>query len=385
MKKVLILTRTSTRNFGTVLQAYALQQSIQSLGYCVWVLDDNNIRKEYNKCERSTVETQKKSFKEIIYDYIDSIRLRRMYARENKIDKQVGCFKKKYVKYYVTDKVETLEHQFDIFVSGSDQIWAEAAEPQLYSFFMQDFVGKKKTKISYAVSIGEKGFSPQLEEKIIGLVNDFNKLSVREKSSYDALCPYVLNHEISIVCDPVFHINAKKWSEIAGKRIRKGKYLFCYILSSNEWYFQKIKELEKLFECEIIIYCNQKIKNKDGVVLQTCNPKSFLNYIQYADFVLTDSYHAMLFSLIFQKNFCVLQRFNSGGTNTQNGRIEYVLNFVGLEDKLIDDSESVNTRMIDYKSVYKQINAFRQHSMNYLQNALKYEEIDDGKELDNSH
>lgn len=383
MKKILILTRTTTRNFGTVLQAYALQKSVQSLGYQVFVLDDKSVRTKLAPHQSDIGSLNRKTIKEILYDYYDQIRLKKMYARENKIQKQVECFKKKYITYYSSDNLNALNEEFDVFISGSDQIWAQTAEPHLYAFFMQDFVWDSKRKISYAVSIGETEFEYEAGKKVNELINRFDFLSVREKTSYEALKPYACEKKVSIVCDPVFHIKEEHWLQVSGNRIRKQKYVFCYCLAANEWYFEKMKELTQRFSCEIIVYCNEKITFSDGTVLQVCNPKSFLNYIIYAEFVLTDSYHAMLFSLIFQKNFCVLQRFKSDGKNTQNGRIDYILSLLGINDKIIDSTVKVNTKPIAYGPIKKLLDDYRTFSINYIKNALEYEELHDGEKMDN--
>lgn len=378
MKKVLILTRTTTRNFGTVLQAYALQKSIQSLGYQAYILEDKLVRERLSSAKSIEYSAISKSIKEIVYDFYDRIKMELFYARERKIQGQVDKFKKKHITFYLTDNLNELNQNFDVFVSGSDQIWAQAAEPYLYAFFMQDFVRNDKLKISYAVSIGETGFKNNASEMVEKLVNRFDFLSVREKSSYEVLKQYVDSEKISIVCDPVIHLDEEQWGKLTGKRYRRQKYVFCYCLSAQEWYFEKIKFLEQKFSCEILVYCNEKITFSTGKVLSVCSPKGFLNYIKYAEFILTDSYHALLFSLIFKKNFCVLQRFDSKGTNIQNGRINYILDLLSVKDKVIDSATNVNTDLIDFESVKKVLEDYKFFSIKYLENALNNEELCDG-------
>jgi hypothetical protein len=271
------------------------------------------------------------------------------------------------------DNLQQLAQEFDCFVSGSDQIWAKAAEPELFTFFMQDFVPADKKKISYAVSIGQSGYPSELSHKISDLVSGFDLVSVREESSQKTLSAYVKNKPISIVCDPVLHIDSQQWSRLGGRRKIKRSYIFCYLLSYHDWYVQKIKEIKQKSGCTVYIYCSQRILNSDGVVLKTCSPEEFLNYIQYADFVLTDSYHAMLFSLIFEKNFCVLKRFaeNVSDLNTQNGRIVYVLDRIMIQNKMIGIDEVINTDQIDYQWVNPMIRSFANDSISFLKNALE--------------
>jgi hypothetical protein len=269
--------------------------------------------------------------------------------------------------------LQQLNEMFDTFVSGSDQIWAKSAEPNLFPFFMQDCISSNKKKISYAVSIGQSGYPSDLSQKITNWMSDFDSLSVREESSQKTLDEYVKDKPISIVCDPVLHIGSEHWSKIAGRRIIREPYIFCYLLSYHDWYIEKIKEIKQKYNYKIYLYSNQRIHCVDGKVLKKCSPKEFLNYIQYSEYILTDSYHAMLFSLIFEKNFCVLKRFvdNNSDLNTQNERIIYILNRFMIHNKMIDRNEKINTELIDYKQVNNRLEQFKKDSAGYLKDALE--------------
>lgn len=368
--KIAILTRTSTKNFGTVLQAYALEKHLINAGYDAFIIDDAFPRKLYSFSNQKCDLPSKKNLKELIYNKYDNICERLKVRVHNKTLKAINKFKKKYMRFFFTDNPRDLNSFFDAFISGSDQIWATSAEPELFPFFMQDFVYTTKTKLSYAVSIGEKSFPKDKSELVTQLLSSFDAIAVRELSSKQTLKQYT-DKSVEITCDPVFFIASKDWSSLAGNRIIKEKYVFAYFLSDNDWYFEKISDFLEQNECPVYIYGNVKklTDNENCIYIDACSPCDFLNYIEYADFVFTDSFHATMFSIIFKRGFNTFERFNTED-NTQNGRLNYVLKKLSLDGYYIKKDTPFNHSIPDYNASNDKLNAFIDKSKNFLSDNL---------------
>lgn len=366
--RVAILTRTSTENFGTILQAYALQKYMSSLGFETFVIDDSVPRNEYISAFKTDKSMQ--SIKERIYysfdHFLEEIRL--LYSL--KFKHNTAKFKKSRIRYFTPKNTQELNSQFDIFISGSDQIWATSAEPLLFSFFMQDFVSNGKTQISYAVSIGESVFPESKKALVTQLIGKFDYLSVRELSSKQTLQQYTDNN-IAITCDPVFLLNKEFWNKIANQKKVKDEYIFCYFLSENPWYYKKVQELTDNLNLPVY-YIGKKADKflpKGFKCVRKPSPNEFLNYIKNSKFILTDSFHATLFSMIFNKSFNVFERFKIKN-NTQNDRLLYILDRFKIKDFYIKEHQPLNLEIIDYTIVNNEINCFAAESKLYLYNAL---------------
>lgn len=370
MKKVAILTRTSTINFGTILQNFALQKYIEKSGYNVVTIDDKVVRKPNSAVppvlNSNSVITALKE--RINYKY-DHIKENQKNTRFNAIQKKCKRFKKKQIKYYRANNLQKLNEYFDVFLSGSDQIWSDKAEPALFPFFMQDFVSENKRKISYGVSVGAR-FEQKNELKVKMALAKLDSIAVREPSSKDIISELV-DKNITIVCDPVLLLDTSEWKRITGKRINDKKYIFCYFLSNNDWYYQQLRTFLNTLEYdEVIIFENTPSEHNFFKKLFSCSPEEFLNYIQFAEHIITDSYHALLFSTIFQKSVTVLERYNEEN-NCQNGRISFLLSLTDMECVFTKKGELIQKNEIDYFGIEQKLSGFIAHSKNYLEAMLR--------------
>lgn len=364
--KIAILTRTSATNFGTVLQAYALQKYLKIQGHAVKTVDDTLARRVYSKVIK--VES-KKTFKERVVLFIDGIIEKIKYSRALKLERASRAFKAKHIDYFYANDIADVNNSFDVFIAGSDQIWAYAAEPELFPFFLLETISNEKIKASYAVSIGESQFPLEHKEKVSYLLNRFDYLSVREKSSREVVGEYTEN-PISVSCDPVFLINNEDWQLLSGKRKIKNKYIFCYFLGDQEWYWEKVSLIAETLGCEVYIYQQRETKHKYHAI-HVCSPTEFLNYVEFAEFVLTDSFHGLCFSLIFERQFCVLQRFKESNNNIQNSRLIDLLNMINLPNKFWSENFSCINESINYQEVKEKIDVLKNESKQYLKKIVQ--------------
>lgn len=377
MLKIAILTRTSTVNFGTILQNYALQKFLKQKGLDAYTVDDVNPRLIYSNKKSKKVEhghqnhlSFKSYFIQKIYEIKEKIDNREYIKREKNID----FFKRKNINYYFVNDIENLNKDFDVFIVGSDQIWSYSAEPLLYEFFMLKDIDCNKHKIAYAVSVGEISTDSKWQLDARKYLDKFDILSVRENASKENIINFV-NKKIHIVCDPVFLLNTRDWCDLANscKHKNKGKYILCYFLSNNEWYFSQADNIVKQTGLKVRLYQKEITKNKYKKA-QIYSPNDFLNAIRNAEFVLTDSYHCVLFSIVFKRNFLVLKRY-AQDNNTQNSRIIEMLQLIGCNDRWVEKYNNCSFGQIIYENASEKLNKFINKSKNFLDNNLNFDII----------
>lgn len=374
--KVLIITWLKYNNYGTVLQAYALQKKIKLLGYDVKTLEDYSIgfdlidKKEKNKF---------KLFFEllfVIFRYPFNKKNRLKYQKvfednKNKID-PFNEFKKKYIdiEHNALDK-RYLNNRYQVFIAGSDQIWNPV--PQIFSsHYYLDFVEDYNSKISYAPSMGQSACSLEMKKNIKPLLKDFEKISVREKEGQKVL-KELTNKDISVVLDPTLLLNKEDWNRICTERLIKEEYIFCYLLSDNAWYDNYINSLVESCHLKLIKLTNKKITidgcDKDNNI----DPSAFISLIKNASYVVTDSYHGSIFSLIYEKEFVCLKRFSDQDNHSQNSRLYNLFKLINLNERFIDEKDKFISvdKKINYKIVKSVLKKEIKTSEEFLKNALE--------------
>lgn len=372
--KVLIITWLKYNNYGTVLQAYALQHKIKKIGYDVKTLDDHGVGFDL-------IDKKPTKFKILLKLFCATIKYPFNYKNRKKYqdlkkDKEINVFdefKNKFIdiEYNLDDK-RYLNNHYQAFISGSDQIWSPLKTIFSKHYYL-DFVDKQNSKISYAPSTGQNNCSDEMKKIIKPLLEDFEYISVREKQGKQILNE-LTDKEVKVVLDPTLLLYSKDWDEITTKRIIKNKYIFTYFLSNNDWYNNYIKLISKKYNLKIFNLKNDfNLYLNDDIYKKNISPTEFLSLIKYADYVVTDSFHGSIFSLIYEKEFVCLKRFDDNTSNNQNARLYNLLNIVNLNERFIDKNNQVNLfdKKIDYKIVNEYLEEEIESSQTYLTNALE--------------
>lgn len=383
MKKIAILTKYyKNYNYGGMLQGYALCQIIRDLGYkCDIISYDVNSNKNpvypnliSQSKQYSLIETIAKIFEKIIGKLSFSIKDILEYRK-----KLFDSFEQKCnadTKLYDDKNIRELNDYYDVFVSGSDQIWNPNAVRDLY---LQTFVDEEKTKIAYGASIGRSELSSFETEVMIPSIKRFDYIGVREKTAKRILSGYLPDKDINVVLDPTFLLSAKKWDNICQQRPITEKYALVYFFSDS---LKVRKSLEGFCKDNglmmvMIPFAKQEFNYTDKkgncIRLEKTGPEEFLSAIKNAEFIFTDSFHGAVFSIIYNKQFFVYER-NKAGKVSMNSRLYDLLELFGLSDRMISlDEEDQIQKMeqINYEMVNKILNMQRQMSMSFLQNAIE--------------
>ena len=227
-----------------------------------------------------------------------------------------------------------LDDNYDFYVSGSDQVWNPAHWSN--TFFLK-FTDKKK--MSYAASLGVDNLS-QCDSKVFKEgISDIDIITVRENSAKELVEKYT-DKTAKVVLDPTLMLKKTDWEQYEKPYDVNEKYILCYLLGKNKQQHKLIRKFAKEKSLKIVyLPFSQRqecYKDKDfgDIRLYDVGPAEFLYLIHNAQYVVTDSFHAVVFSLIYNKEFYVLNRYY-GGRVTDNGRVLTLLSTVNLQDRFV--------------------------------------------------
>ena len=375
--KTCTITWITYKNYGTFLQAYALQNVIKSLGYENVILSDKPIvEKNLPRVkDRLTFRSYKNGKKgnflyqiRLFHGFLNDFSHEKIYYDTLK---QFDIFQKKKLDVYeiaAVDKYYEIKNQFSCFICGSDQIWS-LLEYNFNEYFFLGFTSKPK--IAYAPSIGQSEFPEPYRTRMCELVRNFQALSCRERSSASQLSE-LLGRDVKWVCDPTLLLSAEHWKKIGTKKYHKNKYILCYFLENKEWYFQYANQVSDYLGIEYVLIPNRReYAYFDHVEKKAIGPEEFVALFRSADFVLTDSYHGSIFSLIFNKQFIYFKRF-ADGPISQNIRIDSLFGYLGIMGNIISEKvfNEKDIQSLDYREINVKIEEHRKNSMDYLKRSL---------------
>lgn len=352
--KCSMITIHHIHNFGSVFQAYALARFLELNGYETEIVD---YRPGYYELGNAKLKTaigrllnlspyfrRKKKFEAFIkkYDTLSERQFKTIHELES---------------YY-----KNSDH---VFIAGGDQLWNDyhpCGSDHAYKLVFTD----SRRKIAYGTSMGRDSFSDDELKTIAGLVSGFNRIMLREQSTVPMLQKYTAV-PVSHVIDPVGLLDIKEFEAIAVKPKINEPYAVMYLADSGELLDQAIQRLSKKMGLKIVHICGFKKKCACDYFVKDAGPEEILGYILHADFVLSASFHATMFSLLFQKQFATLLP----GEKT-NARIKDLLHYVGLEDRIINSKDKLNQicNLIDYIDAEKVIAQFSEASRTTLLEAL---------------
>ena len=354
MKKVGIITINDFNNYGNRLQNYALQEKLLQLGLDVENILNNNLD---TKC--------KKILKDILC----------LFQRKKKCEivrkKNFKNFDKDYMKntnftIYKDNVKFDMQEKYDYFIIGSDQVWNYKFNriPKIdFALF-----SPKEKNISYAASFGIDNIEESWKIPYTEGLNNINYISVREEKGAE-IVKELIGKDVPVVLDPTFLLSEEDWKKTIREPEIKPikKYILTYFLGNISE--ERKNELQKLAnEHNWNIINLGKIEYKQYYI---AGPSEFLWYIKNAEIVFTDSFHACVFSIIFNKTFYVLDREDK--MQSMNSRIETLLNKFDLKQQKFNSWDNIKIDH-DYSHVDLILEKEREKSLNFLKKALDIEE-----------
>ncbi|MDO4186089.1 MAG: polysaccharide pyruvyl transferase family protein [Bacteroidales bacterium] len=221
-------------------------------------------------------------------------------------------------------------------------------------------------KVSWSVSMDDYDFTLNQLNIIKNYLANFERISVREEKTKSFLSSYT-GKPISVTLDPTLLLSAMTWKRLC-KSVKEHKYVLVYAVKDTDEVYASAKKIAKERGLRLVAvraYCGASISRN---VKQTSGPIEFLSYINSADYVVTSSFHGTVFSILFEKEFtCVIPEGHS------NVRTESLLNSLGLDDRIGNQSSAPIQRVIDYESVNRKLEHLKEESLLFLSGALSEE------------
>lgn len=374
-KKIGIITIHRIYNYGSVLQAYALQEVISKLGFGVEIIDYLYPNSSHqNLVMDESLNTYKEDFKgklcRLFFKAAFALQLFRQH-------KNIQNFIKLYLKltpmqYRTPEELEKNISTYDVYVTGSDQIWNPRYTGGDASFFF-GFM-KSVKKVSYSSSFGISNIPKQYRSKYSGYLRDFSSISVREKSGI-SIVRNLINREAKLVLDPTLLLDVSTWNKIAAFPKNKGKYILCYFLNYTFNAFPYADDLAEFVSEETklplvhVARPPQKLMNRHSSFIVSASPEEFLGLVSNAELVLTTSFHGTAFAINYNKPvYAIVQSQTS-----TDSRLVDLMQSVGLSSRILcmGDSFPHKREFFDMPaSVADRLKALRKDSLNYLYSAL---------------
>lgn len=388
MKKVGIITLYyKNYNYGGLLQAYALVSFLNKQGVLCEQISFN-LKKDAPVITTSETLLQKLKRKGIkgIFGFV---KRKINYLKKKPSKEKVCILEKQSVVFdrFIDEKVlhsnkvynykniyETLDN-YDAFITGSDQVWNFKFYRE--EFFL-DFVPSNKTKISYAASLGSNVLSEQQKIVMRNSLKDYKAISLREESNL-ALIEDISQIRPIAVLDPTLLLTKKDWETLASERVIKDKYVYCYFLGNNKQskkIAQKFAKEHNLKTVNILYSSGGHFVKRDNfgdVKLETASPEEFISLIKHAEYVFTDSFHAVVFSNVFKKDYFVFDRDKNGDMNS---RIIDITSLFNEKERFVKNSIQnkysyiKNLNPIDYTKPNPKFEELYNRSVNFLKENL---------------
>ena len=254
--------------------------------------------------------------------------------------------------------------KYDIYISGSDQVWDYKLTNFDKTYFL-DFPAAGKKKCSYAASIGEHIPPEEFRQDYSRLLGDFDEILVREDYGAD-IVEELTGKRPKVVCDPTLLLTAEEWEPLLKEPRRKDKYILVYQLGINPEIVNFARRLKKKTGCKIVYIPFPLV----GLLSCQCKiavgPAEWMGLFKNAEYVISDSFHGVVFSLLFNRKF-----FAKADGHHKNRRVEQLLKLVNLSERTMNDvSDEQLTEEIDFTYANKQLEDFRSFSMQKLKEMI---------------
>ena len=376
MKKIGIMTLFNNNNFGAALQAYALQCSIRKYSCeCEDISYSRALPKMGNKVR---VKRRIIAIKNIVLHPISMLRIRKRKGSFKRfIDENIRYSKRNYNKFDIQESVIN----YDCFICGSDNIWNKDL---LDASFFLDFVPDEMKKVAYAPGMSTTQLTDEQKKVMLPLIKRIDYLSCREKIGCE-LIERNIGKYVFHAMDPTLLLTSEEWATISEESEINfdGNYLFALIYGSSPAKCDFVNSVGSKLNTDVVtVPFATGFYNKNDLKIGTmriynAGPIEILRLIKNSQFVITDTFHATVFSILFHKNFVSLRRFKNTKSSKLDQRIDGLLEKVGIEkERIIENltdiksAEEILNKEIDYSLVDSRLTEWREGSTKFLIDAL---------------
>ena len=361
--KIGIMTWYTYYNYGSSLQATALFNFLEMKGYNPCLINyspKGNIK-----------DIEKIDFKNMVNKIEKKLCIKNVMVNNSKFIDFIKNNTRETKKFDSFFDLAKLNHDFDGFICGSDQIWSPLTFDSKYFL---DFADSDKI-ISYAPSIGSSSIKNEnIKKEMAELISRFNYLSVREETGKDII-KEICNKNAEVVLDPTLLLTKDDWNNFQDEKIFSeinSNYLLCYFLGNEKSYVSQIEKYAKKNNLQIInLYTKSNSKLNKYNLKEMIGPSEFISLIKNSEIVFTDSFHGTIFSINFNVPFYCFKRFKDNSFNNQNSRVIDILKKLNLLDRLVEYNGKFVEREISFEESNKILHNLRIKSSNFLLSSLE--------------
>lgn len=364
------ITFHSPHNYGSMLQAYALQQTIRRMGHDYEIINFRSKKqRDFYVPFFTYIPNLKKIGIRILFPKLYWGAKKKYQNFENFLQNDLRVTSR---EFHTLTELENASHDYDAFISGSDQIWNIFCFDWNLAYYLT--FTKRAKKIAYAPSMGGKPeISKILKSKDIDIIRnalrDYKSISVREESTAQII-KELIGKTPQVTLDPTLLLSASEWNELeTQKPIVNDDYILLYTPWENSEVYEKALMIGKRLKMKVVVtmhYGFKKYSNNRNLIFKVATgPKEFLNLVRNSRMVIGASFHAAAFAVIYGKQLYAFE-------GMEDNRVSTLLKFTGLEDfakepaKLIDDDELTKI----YNTPHIKLESKKEESLQFLREAL---------------
>lgn len=379
MKKVGIVSKYRSLNYGALLQCHAMCAALEKLGFVGEQLRFNRIAPPAKG--RAIWEWLR--FWIYRFSWLRTLGSRLLYWRFPR-DKYFQQFYKSIPhsrRYYGTPQaIRDAGRQYDAFLAGSDQVWNPGTLTGVSrTVYGLHFVDSAKRKLSYAASIGAEEAAAGKQDMYQEILDGLDFISVREKSAQQFLQP-LTDKPVTVVLDPTLLLAEREWDKLAIGPGGDQPHMFAYFLDERDnRHDAQLHQIANALGLPLRCIADEpgrypRSGTSDKQILDA-DPREFLGEIRDAEMVFVNSFHGLVFSILFHKPFWAFKRNRDDDRGSMNNRITDFLAEFGLSDRLLENGEVPSLEKlrtpIDYDAVDRILEEKRAFSLNWLKTALE--------------
>lgn len=360
-----VITFHNAHNYGASLQTWALQKVLKNLGTnpCVIHYHPDIIDRLYVAPKQDTLKKKikylaKKKYRERVKMQVDKNKKYVNFIQNN--FKLLGDFK-------TYEELKVAKLGLDAYITGSDQVWNSDHTDGFDPAYLLDFAQPGAKKISYAASVGREYILPQYREQFSESLKTYTSISVREASARPAI-EALTDKPVEVVLDPTLLLDRKDYEELKKPGLFQGRYILVYMMETNSDLVKFANKLSVAIGIPIIQRKPPTVFRNELGSYYTDTAAEFLSEIENAEYVLTNSFHATVFSLIYEKPFISMLHTSTGA------RTSDLLKSVGLETHIVyqtEDFHDIHQFDIDDKDeLRRRIKELQKTSYDFLHRAL---------------
>jgi polysaccharide pyruvyl transferase WcaK-like protein len=360
--KTFTVTYHHTHNYGALLQTYALQHTIESMGHSNLVFEY-----PYDKTKKAKVITRspKDTVRNLYLRYLNVLRKK----ETKRLDSYFVDFHKNHLKvsreYVSMEDLINNPPDADCLISGSDQVWNLNTLPEFIPARFLAFGDEKAKRISYAASIEGLNYSEAQKEMVRNYLTKFDAISLREQSAKEYIEGFS-SITAQRVLDPVFLLTPDEWRKISKQPRITGNYILCYQVQRNPRMQTVVDNLKEKTGYRIVSVCNSSIKwIKSDLTLYDVSPEEFIGLYDGASIVVSASFHGTALGVLFGKPTYGLVK------KTRGNRIRELLELFGLESFCLSEDSTIPDPKYDTKKVKDVLDNEREKSLRFLRESIE--------------